>query len=253
MCKYILIGLVVALVVLMVVSAVVVQEYGWTGFLILIAALLALAVATRWMLPRLFGHLLTRPFRQMGAALQGARIVVHSVTPCDPPPQEEYEPSDDDIDGEDPNFGGAIEDDNEFEEETEDEVRAVPLDWYLIEFSVVPRDAGPSAGRVVNRQAWSPGFISAVGPRAQRPSANPFRGWPSPDILDDSLVQCASTEFIDDDGVVAERHQVFGEGRLRMHIGVAQSISTVTITYAHFTDIGIVPIPRIDVRSDSPP
>jgi hypothetical protein len=253
MCKYILIGLIVALVVLMVVSAVVVQEYGWTGFLILLGGLVLLAFAGRWIMPRLFRHLLMRPFRKMGAALQGARIVVHSVTPSDPPPPEEHEPTSDDFDGEDPNFGGAIEDDDEVEEEIQDEEPAVPLDWYVIEFTVIPRDAGPSAGRVVNRQAWSPGFISAVAPRSGTPSANPFRGWPSPEMLEDTQVQCASTEFVDEDGIVAERHQVFGEGRLRIQVGVARNISAVTITYAHFTDIGIVPIPRIDVRSDSSP
>lgn len=250
MCKYILIGFVVALLVLMVVSAVVVQEYGWTGFLILLAALAALAVAVRWMLPRLFRHLLTRPFRRMGAALHGARIVVHSVTPCDPPPPES-EASSDDWDGEDPNFGGAVEDEDQIDEDVEGEEPAVPLDWYMIEFSVIPRDAGPSAGRVVHRHAWSPSSISAIAPRTHPPSANPFRGWPSPETLDNSNVQCASTEFIEEDGVAVERHQVFGEGRLRMQVGVASEILAITITYAHFTDIGIVPIPRIDIRPDS--
>src|SRR5262245_1996508 len=110
MCKYIAIGLFVLLVGLMVGAAIVVQEYGWQGFLVLLAVLLVVGYAIKKVAPRLFVYMLTRPLRQMGAALRGATIVVHSVTPCEPPPPEEYD-ADPDYDAE------AIEDDSDEEEE----------------------------------------------------------------------------------------------------------------------------------------
>jgi hypothetical protein len=41
---------------------------------------------------------------------------------------------------------------------------------------------------------------------------------------------------------------VVGEQRLCLRVGVAREVTAVTITYAHFTELGQVPIPRIDVR-----
>lgn len=251
MCKYILIGLILALVVLMVVAAVVVQEYGWTGFLVLLGALVVVVYLARWLLPSLLRYLMVRPLRRMGAALQDARIILHAVTPCERPSPDEYFSGSDEDSGEDEmRDDEAIEDEDEFDDDEMDQP-APSLDWYAIDFTVVPRDAGSSEGRIVHRRAWTPGLIGAVGPRPDLRSANPFRGWPPPEQFDLTHVQNAPAELFDGENFGREREQVFGEARLQMRVGVARNISAVTITYAHFTNIGIVPIPRIDIRPES--
>lgn len=226
MCKYILIGLIVLLIVLMVVAAVVVQEYGWNGFFILVGVMVLLAVVARFAIPRLIRYLVSLPLRQMGAALHGARIEVYSVTPCDPPPPDEYD------------YLEAI--DNDVPDADDYDPAAAILNWYRIEFSVVPADAGPSAGRVVHRRAWSPEMIGAVG-----------AGTPSPEQFDDTQVQHTPAELIDGESLMSNPYQVFGEARLQMRVGVAPRVTAITITYAHFTEIGVVPIPRIDIRPDA--
>jgi hypothetical protein len=255
MCKWILIAIVVAFVLLMAGAALVVQEYGWPGFLAFLVGLVVLAYVLRLGLPRLFMYLVTRPMRQMGAALRGARIVVHSVTPCDPPPAEEWEedPSDD---SDDEDHGGRRltdrrdrddeEDEDETDEDDEDEDATGPLDWYQIELTVVPPDAGSSEGRMVTRPGWTPHLVGAVGPRPPGRPANPFRGWPPADQFPGGVQQhgvevWTGTDYDDPDD------QVYGEQRLRLRVGVTRDVRTVTITYAHFTAIGEVRLPRIDV------
>src|SRR5947207_6300000 len=89
MCKYVLVGLLVFLVALMVAAALVVQAFGWVGFLVLLGGLAVLGLVARKLVPRLFMFLLMRPLRKMGAALRGSQIEVHSVEPCGPPTPEE--------------------------------------------------------------------------------------------------------------------------------------------------------------------
>src|SRR5262245_16397372 len=178
MCKYVLLVLLLLLVALMAVAAVVVQEYGWVGFLVLLGALVLFGYAVRKLAPRLFMYLAMRPLRQMGAALRGARIIVHSVTPCDPPPREEYDPdSCDDAEAIEDDFDAGDESDGEGVG-NEEEQQAAPFDWYLIELTVVPPGEASSEGRIVTRRAWAPQMIGAVGPREPLTRMNPFRGWP---------------------------------------------------------------------------
>src|SRR5262249_24058726 len=91
MCKYVLIALVVVVVLLMATGALVVQLYGWPGFLVFCATLVLLGYMVRKILPRVLFGLMTRSLRQMGTALHGAHIVVHAVRPSEPPPPE-YDP-----------------------------------------------------------------------------------------------------------------------------------------------------------------
>lgn len=253
MCRYVVIGLLLALVVLMAVAAVVVQEYGWTGFLVVILSLAALGYLARQALPRLLGYLVLRPLRRMGAALQGARITVHAVTPCEPP--EEYADTDEDEsppaiadhrDPDDEDDEGAEEEFGEDEEEEDDG----PFDWYRIELTVTPKDAGSSEGRMVTRRAWNPGLVGATGPRPPLTSANPFRGWPPPDQFPGGVVCHFDAEVWDGKEYQPGAEQVFGEQRLRLRVGVARSVSEVTVTYAHFVDVGRVPIPRLNISPE---
>ena len=234
----------------MVVAAVVVQEYGWPGFLILLGALVVSGYVLRKATPRLFMYLLTRPLRRMGAALRGARLTVHAVTPCDPPSEEDFDPDDRD----DPE---AIEDgddrDDESEEEVEvemeevdDEVPVGPFDWYLIEFTITPPGEESSEGRIVHRPSWSPAFISAVGPRPPLDRVNPFRGLPPPDQFTWDVQNTPPDVWTGSDWDDS-RESVFGEQRLRMRVGVTRAVRAVTIVYAQFTDLGVVPLPIIDV------
>jgi hypothetical protein len=250
MCKYILIGLIVALIVLMVVSAVVVQEYGWTGFLILLGALVLLAFVARFAIPPFFRYLMMIPMRQMGAPLRGARIVVHSVTPCDPPPPDEYISGIHDDDDEHDSEPAIEDDDEEFDDSEVVEQPAAALGWFRIDFTVMPTGSGPIAGRIVNRRAWSPALIGAAVSRPYSGRSILLRGWP-PAAFDYTQVQNTMAEPFDGETTEDDPEQVFGERRLQMRVGVAPSVSAVTITYAHFTDLGVVPIPRIDVRPDA--
>jgi hypothetical protein len=240
MCKYVLLIVLVFLVALMVVAAVVVQEYGWTGFLLLLGALVVFGYLLRKATPRIFLYLLTRPLRRMGAALRGARLTVHAVTPCDPPAYDEYDRDD----------AEAIEDSDDEEssedEEEDDEEPAGPLDWYLIEFTVTPPGDPSSEGRIVHRPSWSPAFIAAVGPRPPLDRVNPFRGWPPPDQFTWN-VQYAPPEVWTGSDWDDESNQVYGEQRLRMRVGVTRAVRAVTIVYAQFTDLGVVPLPIVDV------
>jgi hypothetical protein len=243
MCKYILLLLLLLLVALMVGSALVVQEYGWQGFLALLAILLVLGYVIRKLAPRVFLYLLTRPLRAMGAALRGARIVVHSVVPCDPPPTEEFDGEADDDDA-------AIEDDTapdaDEDEEADEEEPVGPFDWYLFEFSVVPPDPGSSEGRIVTRQSWTPQMIGAVGSRPPLGRLNLFRGWPAPEQFTDD-VQSSEPELWTGYDYEPSGEAVYGEQRLRMRVGVTRAVRSVTIVYAQFTDLGVVLLPRLDI------
>jgi hypothetical protein len=260
MCKYVLLALLLLLVLLMAGAALVVQEYGWPGFLALLAGLVVLAFVFRLVVPWLLRSMVAWPLRRMGRPLRGARIVVHSVTPCAAPPPEEWEGAgtEDDDDGEDPNFGGRIADrlsdgddeaDADEEEDEDDEAPAGPLDWYQVELTVVPPGGGSIEGRMVTRHAWNPYLIGAVGPRPPLGSSNPFRGWPPPEQFPDS-VQCHEAELWAGSEFGPLEAHVFGEQRLRLRVGVTRATQAVTITYAHFTDIGQVQLPRIDLPSD---
>src|SRR5262245_35220523 len=115
MCRIVLIIIVVVLVLLMIGAVLVVQAYGWTGFLVFLAGLVVLGYVIRKAMPHLFMYMLTRPLKQMGAPLRGATIIVHSVTACEPPPPEEYDPGYDCTDDEHGNE--AIEDADDGEDE----------------------------------------------------------------------------------------------------------------------------------------
>jgi hypothetical protein len=92
-------------------------------------------------------------------------------------------------------------------------------------------------------------MLGAGPPRTGRPPTNrlgPFGGWPTQDGFF-THVQSADVEVWDGSEYQPDADQVYGEQRLRMRIGVARDVTAVTITYAHFTELGQVPIPRIDV------
>ena len=248
MCKYVLLVVLVVLVALMVVAAVVVQEYGWTGFLILLGALVVLGYVLRKATPRLFMYLLTRPLRRMGAALRGARLTVHSVVPCDPPPDDEEDDPyyrDDAEAIEDRDAESDEDEDEPDEEEVAEEEPVGPYDWYQIEFTITPRGEGSSEGRIVHRPSWSPPFVSAIRERPPLDRVNPFGGWPPDNFTGD--VQTMPPEVWADPDWDDEVNQVFGEQRLRMRVGVTRAVRAVTIVYAQFTDLGVVQLPIVDV------
>ena len=251
MCKYILLILILILIALMAVAAVVVQEYGWVGFAVFLGVLVLFGYVIRKAIPRLFMHMATRPLRRMGAALHGARIVVHSVEPCDPPPSEEYYPGDDPEGIEDElepegEWDQAVNDKDEVNDEEHAEVPAGPFDWYQIEFSVIPPGEESSEGRIVSRPGWRPQMIGAVGPRPRLGSTSPFRGWPSPGQFRDSVLSLPPQVWTGS-GYLDLSETVFGEQRLRMRVGVTRAVRSVTITYVQFTDLGEVQLPRIDL------
>jgi hypothetical protein len=257
MCRIVLIIVVVVLILLMIGAALVVQEYGWTGFLVFLASLVLIGYVIRKAAPHLFMYMLSRPLKQMGAPLRGATIVVHSVTACEPPPPEEYDPGYDCTDDE------AIEDaddeENEAddiydheEEDNRDEISHHSLDWYWIEFTVTPPDAGSNEGGIVNRKAWIPHLIGASGPRPELRRSNPFRGWPPQDQFTDNVHHTPAQVWDGAEFATSER-EIFGKHRLRLRVGVTREVRTVTITYAQYTDIGEVQIPRIDVFPDQSP
>jgi hypothetical protein len=183
-------------------------------------------------------YLVSRPLRQWGAALRGGRIIVHAVEPCDPPREEEYDIRDD---------PEAVEDETaDYEDsEDEDEEPTGPFDWYQVEFTVVPPGGESSEGRIVTRRGWSPQLIGAVGPRPPLGSASPFRGWP---LLDQfpGEVQSQPAEVWTGTDYEEPTGTVFGEQRLRMRVGVTRAVRSVTITYAQFTDLGVLQLPRVD-------
>jgi hypothetical protein len=239
MCKYVVLILFVLLAVLMVTAVVVVQEYGWIGFLVLLGVMVLFGYVVRKALPHLIVHWATRPLRQMGAALRGGRIVVHVVEPCDPP--EGYEPDPpDDLE--------AIADDGDPDEEFDNEDHAEPagpFDWYRIVLTVVPPGDESSEGRILVRPAWSPQFVGAVGPRPAACS-NPLGDWPPADPF--TAVRNAPVEVWTGSDFELAGAPLYGERRLRLRIGVTRAVHAVTITYTQFTDLGVVPLPRIDVR-----
>jgi hypothetical protein len=255
MCRIVLIIVLVVLILLMVGAALVVQAYGWTGFLVFLAGLMVLGYVIRKTTPHLFMYAITRPLKQMGAPLRGATIVVHSVTACEPPPPEEYDPGYDCTDDE--HGYEAVEDaddevddyDDDAEENNADEIPPQSLDWYWIEFTVTPPDAGSKEGGIVNRKAWIPHFIGASGPRPELRRSNPFRGWPPPGQFPDNVHHTPAQVWDGAEFATSER-EIFGEHRIRLRVGVTREVRTVTITYAQYTDVGEVQIPRIDVFPD---
>jgi hypothetical protein len=254
MCRFVLLALLVLLLALMVAAALVVQEYGWQGFLVLVASIVVLGYVARKSVRPVFQYLITRPLRKMGAALRGGRILVHSITPCAAPSPENFDPGDADGCGSDDDE--AIENWQE-NDEPDPEEDAVPdtlapdkLDWYQVEFTVIPSDSRSSAGQIVHRQSWSPQMISAVGPRIEPVRSSPFYGWPLVGRFSGSVQNSFAELWDGTEYSESEQEEVFGERRLRMRIGVAREVQTVTLTYAYYTDIGEVRIPRIDVSPE---
>jgi hypothetical protein len=251
MCKYVLIGLTVFLVLLMVIAAVVVQEYGWTGFLIMLGVMVVLGYAARRLLPRLFGYLLMRPLRRMGEALRGATIVVHSVTPCEPPAPDDYSEDDNpEYIGDDEDDDGFVDDSDDYMDDDADSAEPGPFQWYRVEFTVTPPDGGSCEGRFVTRHAWSPALIGATFGHPGSSRFNPYRGWPPPESFNDSMVQSAEVEIWDGADYVTPSESVFGEQRLRMRVGVTKSVSEATVTYTHLTEIGTIQFPRVDITPE---
>jgi hypothetical protein len=247
MCKYVLLILILVLIALMAVAAVVVQEYGWVGFLILLGILAILGFVVRKGTRPLLMYMVSRPLRRWGVALRGGRIIVLSVEPCDPPREEEYDIRDDPEAIEDEPEGERDEaaDDEDVEQDEGEAEPAGPFDWYQIEFTVVPPGGESSEGRIVTRRGWSPQLIGAVGPRPQLGSTSPFRGWPSPGQFPDAVLSL-SAEVWTGSEYETPVEMVFGEQRLRMRVGVTRTVQSVTITYAQFTDLGVLQLPRID-------
>ena len=126
------------------------------------------------------------------------------------------------------------------------------LDWYQVEFTVTPPDGGSSAGRIVHRQSWAPHLIGAARRRLQPERSNPFRVWPPMDQFA-NLLQNAPAEVWDGSDFAETEGEVFGEQRLRMRFAVTPDVNSVTITYAHYTEIGEVRLPRIDVTPERDP
>ena len=267
MCRYVLIAVVVAIVLLMVVAGIVVSLYGWTGFLVLLAALVVLATVLLTLGPRLFPRFLMgtlmRPMRQMGKVLRGARLTVHSVTPAERPETPDEEDGGDDEPhrirdreaDDEPDHSHRLHrrDQDDEDEEGEDDEEFVDdeepspenLDWYWIDFTVTPRDAGSSEGRMVNRTAWNPGLLSFFVPKADRPRAPSgmpafFEQFAPGQVLMNEL------EAWDGTDVEEESAEVFGEARFRARVGVGRKIGTLLLVYAHFTEVGEIRIPRID-------
>jgi hypothetical protein len=238
MCKYILLILILVLIALMAVAAVVVQQYGWVGFLILLGVLAILGFVVRKGMRPLLMYVISRPLRQWGAALRGGRIIVHSIEPCDPPREEEYDVRDDPeaIDGKTADYEDS---------DDQDEEPTGPFDWYQVEFTVVPPGGESSEGRIVTRRGWSPQLIGAVGPRSRLGTTSPFRGWPPPDQFPGE-VQSLPTQVWTGAEYEEAIEQVFGEHRLRMRVGVTRAVRSVTITYTQFTDLGVIDLPRIE-------
>jgi hypothetical protein len=230
----------------MAVAAVVVQEYGWVGFLILLGILTIIGFVVRKGMRPMLMYMVTRPLRRMGAALRGARIVVHSIEPCDPPPNQ-HDPRDDPDaieHGAESEWDQAADDEDVERDEVEAE-SAGPFDWYQIEFTVVPPGGESSEGRIVTRRGWSPQLIGAVGPRPRLGSTSPFRGWLPPGQFPDTVLSL-SAEVWTGSEYETPVEMVFGEQRLRMRVGVTRTVQSVTITYAQFTDLGVLQLPRID-------
>ena len=95
---------------------------------------------------------------------------------------------------------------------------------------------GPSGQRVQ---------IAAVGPRPRLATISPFHGWPSPDHFPGD-VQSLPAQVWTGAEYEDPTQMVFGEQRLRMRVGVTRAVRSVTITYAQFTDLGVIDLPRIE-------
>lgn len=243
MCKYVLIALLVVLIILMMVAAVVVQEYGWTGFLIMLGVLVVLAYIAKKSLPRLFRYLLTRPMRQMGAALRGARIVVHSISVTDAPEDDDFEDQ----------YGehAALLDHLNDPDDEDEEQPPIHYDWYHVEFTVFPPGPDSIEGAIRNRNGWSPDYIGARYIRVGKQDGSAAHGWPVGMADDLDAVQTAGVETWDGVEYVAPSETVFGDQRLRLHLGFSPGVNEATIVYAGFTEIGKVQLPRINNAPES--
>jgi hypothetical protein len=103
---------------------------------------------------------------------------------------------------------------------------------------------------MVTRHAWSPELIGATFGHPGQRAFNVIRNWQPSETHDDSFVQNADVEIWDGSDYVAPTEGVFGEQRLRMRVGVTKSVSEATVTYTHFTEIGTIRFPRIDVSPE---
>ena len=199
-------------------------------------------------------YFLTRPLRRAGAALRGSRIVVHAIIPCEPPSPEDYDPGMEPDDPDDQDYQ-AIEDDRTYEEHDEIDEEEMVTNAAGAPRLVPGRVHVDSAGRgrIDRRSDGRPSaVVELVYDRARRAHGPKLSGptrfvvgprWTS----SPGASQNTPVEVWDGDEYAVPDAAVFGEQRLRMRIGVTRDIRTVTLTYAQFTDIGQIQIPRIDV------
>jgi hypothetical protein len=67
------------------------------------------------------------------------------------------------------------------------------------------------------------------------------------------MVQHSDIEIWTEDGYQPPAEEVFGEHRLRLRVGVGRDVRAITLTYVHFTNLGEVNLPRIDVTPGQGP
>ena len=246
MCRWLFVIVIVAILAITATGVIVVDYFGWRGFLVFAVCLCIGLWLLKRSLPRilmtLFSRAMTRPLREMGAVLRGYRVTVHSVLSCDTP--VDFENDDDDAESiEDDDRGDDQHDDADEDDSEVTEQLPERLEWYRIDFTLSPPDGEPKVGRIVVRPPWSVSMLGFSRPKGERPplpmGLSDLRL--AADVFDSTFQIWDGAEFVEIDD------EVHGEHRLCARVGVGPDVRTIVLIYAHLTEIGEIQLPRIDV------
>ena len=189
----------------------------WGSLLAAIGAYVACAFA----LKALCFRLLTAPFKAKGAALRGARLVVHSVASIAVPVRQRQ-----------PAMAGAGGgDDCEDDGCSGDDAVGDDWKWYSVDATVTPPALGGGPFR-----AWEPGELMVVSFDADTSPQAP---------VSDGMATVRGVEVLEEDGGFApdEGMKYGGERRLRFTLACHPSLRVAKLRY-YFEGFGRIELPQ---------
>jgi hypothetical protein len=215
MFKLVLLAVVLILVAFMALAVFLYTLWGAWGFLAAAGALVVFLWVTVQIVKTAFKRVFLMPFRAKGAVLKNAQIVVHSVTPCEPPEYEEDEFEDDQDEVDD-----ASEDEDQDDEEDDE-----PEAWYMIDITIVPEPVqGPF-------KLWEPGELVLVEMDAEE------------DNFDDEIGHVDEVSVWQDGGWRPDEEGKYaGSQRVLLQAGVRPDVRQARFRY-YFEVFGEVELP----------
>jgi hypothetical protein len=233
--RWLLLGVFLALATLMCAAAFVVQQFGWPGLLGVMVAFATFAYVLAHFLPRMLFASLTQPLRRRGQILEGSTVRVNAFVPAEAPDafdESSYDEGD---------FPSSI---HEFQKARGRMMQAV--DWFTLDVTITPPSSLGADPENLTGKKWQPDALIIVS--ADRDNS------PLPDFMG-GLANlagggiCVVVEKLLWDGLEFVPHdgeEVWGIQRMRLHLGIPESVQRIAFVYQMFARFGNIPVPSRD-------